>query len=316
MRALVTGITGFSGSHLLRRLEKRGDSVVGLVRGKHAIEKKNNNTVLVTGDLERIDDIEKVCRDYCPEVVFHLAGLVGGPSNYESYLATQRTNFLCTLNLLEAAHRTAPQARVLLVGSSAAYRAGEKSEDELIDENHIMYPVNAYGLSKLSQELLGYQYYRHFDLPVLIVRPFNLFGAGQTVKFVCSTIICQVAEIEAGLRNPVLDIGNLDSRRDFIDVQDAVDAYLLVATKSEPGEAYNACSGELHSIAEVVDIMKKLSRVPFEVKVKESRKVKVEVKALRGDNQKLKSLGWKPKISFQESITGMLEYWRNQVRSN
>ncbi len=317
MRVLVTGIAGFTGLYLWRLLKEKKHEVVGLIQypDHQSMFPEEGGPILVNGDLERIEDVQKICQEFSPELVFHLAGQTVGESNFKVYQETQRVNFLGTLNLLEAIRLNAPQAKVLLVGSSAEYRASQKSEDELICEDHYLYPVSAYGLSKLGQEILGYQYYRHFDLPVLTVRPFNLLGAGQNENFVCSSIAKQIAEMEMGLRQPVLEVGDLSPRRDFINVRDAVVTYWLAATRGKPGEAYNVCSGELHSIEEVVDVFKNLSQVRFHVQAKDDRKKKVQVKALRGDNRKLKALGWKPQIAFRESLAEILEYWREQLQS-
>ncbi len=315
MRTLVTGATGFSGSHLLRFLETKTDKVLGLDLREPEHQEATQKTDLVIGDLENLEHIKKICQDFSPELVFHLAALTTGASNFEVYRKTQQVNFLGTLNLLEALRCTAPNAKVLLIGSSAEYGVSQSKDNKAVDEKSYLYPLSAYGLSKLSQEILGHQYFRHFALPVFIVRPFNLIGAGQRVDFVCSSFAFQVAEMEEGLREPILELGNLHSKRDFIDVQDAVSAYWQVALKGEPSEAYNVCSGKLHSIAEVVEILSGLSRISFQVKVKDQRKRDVEVKALRGNNEKLASLGWSPKVLFQESLKGLLEYWRGKLKN-
>ena len=206
-------------------------------------------------------------------------------------------------------------APVVLACSAEAY--GLVREDELpIQEEQPFRPVSPYAVSKAAADMLGYQYFQAFRLRTVRLRLFNHCGPRQSHRFVISSLARQIAEIEAGLRPPRIHAGNLEVRRDFVDVRDAVRAYWLAATRGEPGQAYNVASGEAHSIREVLDRLLALSDAVVEVAFDPARLRPADIQILTGDASRFgAATGWRPEIPFERTLVDTLEYWRAAVRA-
>jgi GDP-4-dehydro-6-deoxy-D-mannose reductase len=218
------------------------------------------------------------------------------------------------LNVLLAAIALGTHPRILAVGSADEYGIVNTSELPIKETNPLR-PNSPYAVSKVAQDMLGYQYYASHRLPVVRVRPFNHIGPGQSPAFVTSDFAKQIAEAEAGLREPLIHVGNLDARRDFSDVRDIVRAYYLAISQGEPGEVYNLGAERSCSIREVLDILLALSTTPVRVKQDPERLRPSDVPEIVSDCSKFRSLtGWRAEIPLEQSLSAILDSWRQHVR--
>ncbi|MCK4306651.1 GDP-mannose 4,6-dehydratase, partial [candidate division WOR-3 bacterium] len=220
------------------------------------------------------------------------------------------SNIIGELNIFEAIRRAKINPWIQIAGSSEEY--GMVHSDEVpIKETNPLRPLSPYGVSKVAQDLLAYQYYMSYKLNVVRTRAFNHSGPRRGNVFVCSEFAKQIAEIEKGKREPVILVGNLDAQRDFTDVRDIVKAYWLGLDKCKPGEVYNICSGKAYKISEVLDILISLSKVKIEIKEDPSKMRPSDVPYLGGDSTKFRdATGWKPEIPFERTLKDLLNYWR------
>lgn len=310
MRALITGIGGFAGRHLARHLHACGDEVFGIARPGH--EPALPHTKILPADVRDPGAVIAASRAVSPQAVYHLAALSHVGESWERRRETFETNFLGSLSVLEAARALTPRPRLLLVGSGEQYGYSGKAELAL-GETTPQRPVTPYGVSKAAQELLGYQYFAADDLSVIFARSFNHTGPGQSPAFVIPGWAKQIAEMERGLRPAVLEVLNLDSRRDFTDVRDIVRLYRLLIVEGRAGEAYNACSGVLRSLAEVIEGFRGASTVAFEVHASDGRR-QLDVPVLLGSSDKAKrEVGWTRRVPFEQTLKAVLDEWRRKV---
>jgi len=313
-RVLITGATGFVGGHLAEHLATiAGLEVHGLGRrepGRPALPLAR----LHLADLADRARIREVVADARPDLVFHLAGQASIPAAWADPAGTFVTNVVGQIGLLDALVELAPGARVLVVGSSDEY--GLVRPDELpVSETQPFRPTSPYGVSKISQEMLGYQYFLSRGLAVVRVRPFNHFGPGQRDAFVASAFARQVAEAEAGLLPPVLRVGNLAARRDFTDVRDVVRAFWLALTCGEAGEVYNVGSGRAIAIQTLLDTLLEMSEVPLRVEPDPARLRPADVPEMYADVGKLAArTGWSAEIPLERTLRDTLEDWRGRIR--
>jgi GDP-4-dehydro-6-deoxy-D-mannose reductase len=254
-------------------------------------------------------------KDVDPDGVFHLAAMSSVPVSYADPWETIGNNIQAQLNVLEAVRRHQASARVLIVGSNEEY--GPPTADDLpLTEDSPLRPANPYAVSKVSQDLLGLQYYMSHGLRVIRVRPFNHTGPGQSERFVVPAFARQIALIEAGQQDPTLRVGNLNAGRDFSDVRDIVRGYRLALRDGVPGEAYNLASGRSRLIREVLDSLVSLSRAAVSVEVDPARFRPVDVPEVYGSAEKLRrATGWEPRVPFERTLKDTLDYWRERVRA-
>ena len=317
-RAFITGIAGFAGSHLAEHLLAAGLRVSGAslpAGGTSNIDHLQGRVRVYLGDLSDQEWARSVLAEVRPAYVFHLAAQAAVSASWAAPGPTLVNNILGQLNLLQAIVALGLSPRVLVVGSADEY--GLVRPDELpIRETNPLRPNNPYAVSKVSQDFLGYQYFLSHQLPVVRVRPFNHIGPRQGPGFVVPDFARQIAEAEAGLRPPVMQVGNLTARRDFSDVRDIVRAYALALERGEPGEVYNLGSGQAHSIQEILDTLLALSRIPLRVETDPARLRPADVPVVVGDCRKFRErTGWRPTVRLEDSLRDVLEYWRQQVGS-
>jgi len=300
MKAFITGISGFTGIHLTELLKKEGFKVTGIDL------KKGNYYQCDLTDKEKLSEI--VLREK-PDYVFHLASPILRSDKLidETLVKNLNVDLFGTVNLIEAVSKLDKKPKVLITSTAAVYR---QNMGEPFKETDKLEPRTAYGLSKLTQELIGLKLAESYSLPLVVSRSILLIGANQAEGFVVNDLIKQVAEMEVKGRKAVLEVGDLKTRRDFTDIRDGVKAYLTIIKKGEPGEIYNVCSNRTVEIREIVEWLMKNSRVKFRVKEKlEWRKNDLDV--LVGNNTKLKKLGWKAGFTLDDSLKEILDYWRN-----
>ena len=318
MRILITGITGFVGSHLAEYALSRGAEVWGSFRWRSKTENIDHireDLHLVECDLRDLSSVQHLVEQAAPDFIAHLAAQSFVAASWHTPAETLYTNSVSQVNLLEAIRpRRAGAARFLAVGSSEEY--GLVHDDELpIRETNPLRPLSPYAVSKVTQDLMGYQYFQSYGLPVIRTRAFNHEGPRRGDVFVTSNFARQVAEIEVGKRKPVIFVGNLKARRDYTDVRDIVRGYWRLLEDGAPGEVYNLCSGRAWAIQDVLDFMLSRSRVPnIEVKEDPSRLRPSDVPVLIGDASRVEqAVGWRPEIPFEQTLEDLLGYWRRRV---
>jgi GDP-4-dehydro-6-deoxy-D-mannose reductase len=316
-RALITGITGFVGSHLAELLMAKGLEVYGIKRWRS----KTENIIhimdqlhLKEADLRDGHSLFEVIKEVKPHYIFHLAAQSFVPTSWRAPADTMETNAVGTLNLLEAVRKVGIDPAIHIAGSSEEY--GLVYPDEVpIKETNPLRPLSPYGVSKVASDMLGFQYHRSYGMRIVVTRSFNHTGPRRGEVFVTSNFAKQIVEIEKGKRDPVIRVGNLEARRDFSDVRDVVRAYWLSVEKGEFGERYNICSGNPRVIKDILHIHLKNSTVKdIRIEHDPSRMRPSDVEILHGDCTKLKEwTGWVPEIPFEKSMNDLMDYWREKL---
>jgi GDP-4-dehydro-6-deoxy-D-mannose reductase len=318
MRVLITGITGFAGSHLAEYIlaEHPGVEVYGLVRWRSRtenIEAVRGRVVLKEGDLKDLASLRAVLDQVRPDRIFHLAAQSFVPSSWKLPAETFAINALGQINLFEAALSLKLAPRIQIAGSSEEY--GHVNPDEVpMKETNPLRPLSPYAVSKVAQDLLAYQYFKSYGLPAIRTRGFNHTGPRRSDVFVTSNFAQQIVEVEKGKREPVIRVGNLEAKRDFSDVRDIVRAYWLAAERGEPGDVYNIGSGRAYAMREVLETLLGKSKVKVRVEVDPERLRPSDVPILLADASKFRKLtGWEPRIPFEKTMADLLDYWRGRV---
>ena len=320
MRLLITGITGFVGSYMAEHALAQGALVFGSIRWRSKtdnIDHLRSKITLIESDLRDLFSVRALLETASPTHVIHLAAQSFVHASWKTPAETLSTNILSQVNLLEGLLGLKMAPRFLAVGSSEEY--GLVTEDELpIKETNPLRPLSPYAVSKVGQDLMGYQYWKSYGLPIVRTRAFNHTGARRGDVFVESNFVRQVAEIEAGLRDPVMYVGDLRPRRDYSDVRDIVRGYWALIERGEPGEVYNLCSGRSWAIQQVLDFLLEQSRVKgIRVQTDPSRLRPSDVMVLEGDPTKIeKATGWKVEIPFERTLKDLLAYWRQRTWSS
>lgn len=316
MRVLITGITGFAGSHLAEYvLEHHSDAdVYGTMRWRSRTENIRDiesKIELLECDLRDLSSCKKLIERVRPDRIFHLAAQSFVPSSWNAPAESLSTNILGQLNVFEAVRAVELDPWIQIACSSEEY--GMVYENELpIRETNPLRPLSPYAVSKVAQDVLGYQYCQSFGTKVIRTRGFNHDGPRRGDVFVSSNFAKQLVAIEKGRKEPVIHVGNLEARRDFTDVRDIVRGYWLALDgQCEPGEAYNICSGIDHRIRDVLDKLIEMSGQKVEVREDPERLRPSDVPVLLGDASKFrKATGWEPKIPYEQTLQDMLDYWR------
>lgn len=304
-RALVTGASGFAGAYLVRYLLGLGYEVVGGVHGSDA--DLPNDCCRLDLDVTDQEAVQRAVAETRPDEIYHLAGLTRPAT--KAVAAFYRVNFEGAVNLLEAVSEHAPEAGVLLVGSAYAYGR----VDHPITETELLEPLNHYGVSKASADMLGLSYALE-GLRVVRMRPFNHSGPGQSPDFVLPTLVRQFADIEAGRRESVVNLGNLDSVRDFSDVRDVVRGYNLALREGRPGEAYNLGSGRGVSVRGLFELVSREAGLEVRLNVESSRLRATDIPLLVADARKAREeFGWQTEIPLERTIQDMLEADRERL---
>ena len=317
MRILITGVAGFVGRHLFNTLCKQyPDALIHGTSIEQSPQMGSDRLHYHVVDLKNASAITELIAEVQPDRIYHLAAQSSPRKSFQIPWETLENNIKSQLNIIQACIALKIQPRILVISSAEIY--GPVQPDQLpINENAPLRPTNPYGVSKVAQDMLGLQYYLSHKLPILRVRPFNHVGPGQNEGFVATDFAVQVARIELGLQNNVIEVGNLAAERDFTDVRDVVQAYTLIVEKGTPGEVYNVASGAPYSIQYLLDVLLKYSTVAIQVHVSPERMLPVDVPIVRGDYSRLHKLtGWQPTIPFETTLLDVLNDWRNRVRQS
>ncbi|MEI6044339.1 MAG: GDP-mannose 4,6-dehydratase [Chloroflexota bacterium] len=318
---LITGGTGFVGGHLIDYILSQPSSfqVVGLGRSS-ALHPNRNNPRLKFYQVELNDRVAvtALLDEVRPNRIFHLAAQSFPGLSFADPTGTLNNNLNTTLNLFEAVRTVglAEYSRILSAGSGDQYGFILPEELPVLETNPFR-PANPYAVSKITQEMLGYQYFRSYGLQIITTRAFNHLGPGQSDQLAVSSFARQLALIEAGQIEPVLKVGNLEARRDYTDVRDIVRGYWLAldAKECKVGEVYNLCSGQSYKMADILELLLNLTNCTLTVLFDPSRARPSDIPQICGDYSKFhQATGWQPQIQLEQSLQDLLDYWRNRVK--
>ncbi len=317
MRILITGVTGFAGTHLANLLAEDSHDLdlYGTYRhsGRDSLLEISREVELIECDVNYFQSVERVLESVLPDIIFHFAAYVSVAKSFEHPALIFQTNAIGTINLLEAVRKVCKGAKILIPGSAEVY-GKVKLADMPIKETQALKPQNPYGLSKAMQEMLGLYYFNAFGLNIYLTRTFHYTGPGQPPGFVCSDFARQIADIERGKQDSILRVGNLGAKRDFLDIRDVVKAYWEIVEKGSPGADYNVCQGKSMSIKEILDTLLQMSPCDIPVKIDKEKLRPVDVPDFVGDNSKLKrDTSWVPQIDMAETLRDVLNFWRSKL---
>jgi GDP-4-dehydro-6-deoxy-D-mannose reductase len=320
MRILVTGATGFAGSHLVEGLLAQGDvEVVGVARQVRPAPEwlpPGAPCKMLRCDLYDRAAVRTVLEQVRPECIYHLAGYAHAGESFLDAGAAWRGNLQATRTLYEAVIRWGASPRILYVGSGLAYGDPLHAEQVFTEEDPFR-PVSPYAASKAAADLMSYQYSRAPGLDIVRVRPFNHIGPRQAPSFAIANFARQIAAMETGRQPPVVETGNLGPLRDLTDVRDTVRAYVALAARGRPGEAYNVASGEVYSMEDVLSRLLALTPVKAEVRQKSTLVRSPETWAVRASAAKLQQeTGWTPRYALDQTLASTLDYWRSVERQH
>ena len=314
MKIFITGAGGFVGTYLIRQLQKKADNEIygAVYKSTSDISSLLPNDHILEGDLTDFAVAESHLQTVQPDIIYHLAALSVVGNSFANAIKVINTNTNLSFNLFEAARLIVPKARIINICSANVYGAVLDSSRPLTESTPFR-PLNPYSVSKINQEMLGLEYHLTYGSDVIALRPFNHTGIGQTTDFLIPRLAQQFAAIEKGQLAPTIEIGNLDSIRDFSDVRDMVRAYVLAAESCLAGEAYNIGSGKGYKVSQVIDIFQSLSQAKVEIKVKKDLVRSADVPALVADFTKFKeATGYFPVISLERTISDILDFYRQQ----
>jgi GDP-4-dehydro-6-deoxy-D-mannose reductase len=303
--AFITGVSGFVGKHFSMFLLDRGWDVAGQdLKPATAISK------FYRSDLQDRSALQEALHETHPNVVFHLAGVLKSEHAEDFYTS----HVLGTVVLLEVLTKIGLRPRVMIASSSAVYGAGLGRRP--ITEGFKLRPVTQYAASKVAQEVVAMRYFTTTGLPIICVRTFNLLGPGLSAGMACSAFARQIALAEMQGTSSTITTGDLSARRDFVDVRDAVRAYILLAEKGRAGQTYNVASGRAVAIRDCLDFLRKQARVPIETVLDPARVQKNDVPIQIGSAKRLREqTGWEPKFTTEESLADLLDDWRQRVKA-
>ncbi|MDD5659277.1 MAG: GDP-mannose 4,6-dehydratase [Actinomycetota bacterium] len=320
MRILITGINGFVGGHLANYLcgMNGNDEIVGLdINTCNFYERfkgEANKIKLINVDLTDSGKVEELIKDYKPEHVYHLAAQASVSESWKNPIETFKVNVFGGINILESIRKYYAICKFLSVCTAEEYEL-MKNNGSAITEDVKINPTNPYAISKAALDYFSTTYFLAYKIPVFVSRSFNHIGPGQSERFVCSDFAKQIAEIEKGLREPVVYVGNLAAYRDFLDVRDVIKAYYYIVNKGKAGEVYNICSGQKQKISDLLDILLSYSKTgSIEIKTDNLKLRPIDNEIIFGDNSKLKKhTGWSPDYTIKQALKDTLEYWRQKV---
>lgn len=310
-KGLVIGAAGFVGRYLIKEMAKNKIEPYATKLSHERLEDVDAQVY----DLDIMDKeaIVALLLEIRPDYIFHLAAQSSVGLAWKNPILTVDVNIKGSINVMDAVRELFYMPRILLIGSGEEY--GHIQEAELpIKETNLLRPGNIYAATKACQNMIGNIYSKAYDMELMMVRAFNHIGPGQAPMFVVSDFCKQVAEIEKGLREPVMKVGNLAAKRDFTDVRDVVKAYVALIQKGEPGETYNVGSGNAKEIHQILDLIISMSNKDIRVEIDPNKIRPVDVPIIEADITKLNILtGWKPEISLEQTVQEMLDYWRTQL---
>jgi GDP-4-dehydro-6-deoxy-D-mannose reductase len=306
-RPLITGATGFAGGHLLDALRRDGSTVFGW-HNPSGRAPRGSDAGVEWAAVDMLDKpaVHRALSAISPSAIYHCAGMADVHHAWKTPTAALQMNVLGTHHLLDAAKALDLSCPILVTCSALVYRPST----EPLTEDHPLNPTSPYGISKLGQEMVA----SASPLPVLIARPFNHAGPRQDVHYATSAFARQIVEIEAGRHEPVLRVGNVESRRDVTDVRDTVLAYRALVAKGTPHRPYNVCSGHAYRIGDLLDTLTGLARVRVRIEVDPDRLRPSDVPVIAGSPDRIADeTGWRAQIPIERTLEDLLNYWRTAL---
>jgi len=313
---LITGGTGFVGSHLVEALLAQGQTNLHVTTYRaideytaHLLPSDHIHPVDLTDQSASAELIKQIK----PQQIYHLAAFATVGKSFDNTYQTLQNNLLLQYSVLEAVKQHAPQTRILIIGSGMEYdfmqlAAGQQTA---ATENSPIGPVSPYAISKVLQDLLGLSYYYSYQLQTIRVRPFNHIGERQSPDFAIPSFAKQIVAIERGQQTE-LKVGNLEAIRDFTDVKDVVTAYILLMNQGKVGEVYNVGSGHGYPMTEVLKLLCSLAKQEIKIEADPDWIRPLDISVAVADISKIKTLGWQPTIELRATLQRILDYWRQQ----
>ena len=316
-RILITGFSGFVGRYLIEQCQALYPEATLFGACRHlkapAAAHGLDSITLIEAHITDRDLLRHAVEQARPDFVFHLAAQSSVAASWADPASTLSINAGGTIELLEALRAEHLSPRIIIVGSGEQYGPILPDQNPIREETPFQ-PISPYGVSKAAQDLYGYMYFVAYALPVLRVRLFNSFGPYQSAVFVIADFARQIALIEHGQMEPVLMVGNLEARRDFLPVEDVARALVAVAQRGQPGQAYNIGSGRARSIGEMLAILLARSTTSIEVRKNPARLRPADIPLLVADTSHLHThTGWEPAIPLEDALGQTLNYWRTVV---
>jgi len=319
MKVLITGITGNVGSHLADYiLENQSNAkVYGLLRWRSPLDNVENikdEINLVLADLNDLNSMINALESIKPDIVFHLAAQSFVQFSFAAPAETLNTNVIGTSNLLEAIRLTKIKPKIHICSSSEVYGQVKKNEVPITESNPFR-PASPYAVSKVAEDMLGYQYYLSYDMHIVRTRMFTHTGPRRGDVFAESWFAKQIAMVEKKILLNPIKVGNLDSIRTIMDVRDAVRAYWMMMEKSPPGEVYNIGGDTTVTVKEILDKLIEYSNKNIEYKTDPSLLRPSDVTLQIPNTDKFKKLtGWKPEITYEDTLLDLLNYQREKIK--
>lgn len=312
-KVLITGSTGFVGTHLTEYLAERHEFEL-FGTSLTAQDSTENKIQIEKIDLKNASDVADLVNKIKPDQIYHLAAFTSPGDSFDNPTPVVLGNIEIQMNLLNAVKSAGLiNSRVLVVTSGEVYGLVSAGDLPLVEESPLR-PVNPYAVSKVAQDFLGLQYALSYKMDIVRVRPFNHTGPAQSPSFVVPSFAKRIAEIEKGQCEPTLSVGNLAAKRDFTDVRDIIKGYALLMEKGISGEVYNIGSGMSYAISDLLKRLLALSKKEIIIVEEESKMRPIDVADVYCDFTKLNSLtGWKPEIGIDKTLQDTLDYWRSVV---
>ncbi|MDT8716155.1 GDP-mannose 4,6-dehydratase [Clostridium sp. 19966] len=313
MNILITGVGGFVSKYLVKLLEKEfgNQNIYGTYFGADDASEYISEKNLFPLNINDEGEVKAVLQKVKPDLIFHLAAQSSAAVSWKKPKLTLDTNVYGTLNILNWMKEENKECRLLLIGTGEEYG---KIQTVPISEEHEVEPQNPYSISKLTQEMFAKLYAKAFKLNVVMTRSFNHIGPLQLPQFVVADWAKQIVEIERGIHEPIIKVGDINLKRDFTDVRDVVRAYVSLAQKGASGEIYNVGSGNAYLLSDILDMLLSLTNVKIEIQVDQNKLRPAENQIIQCDYSKLNKLcGWEPEYDIKDTLADTLEYWRKTV---
>jgi len=307
MNALITGISGFAGKYLAEFLLAKGYSVFGTYQSNIL---NSSSVKQYQCDITNYWEVETIMDLVQPDEIYHLAAHSSVYLSWKKPKMVMDINVNGTINLLESIKNLEINCKTLIVGSSEEYGLC-RPEGVPISEENPLRPMNPYAVSKVTQGMMALQYSKAYELKVFLVRSFNHIDPRQKPIFVVSDFAKQIVEIEKGIKEPVIYVGNLEAERDFTDVRDITRGYWEVVNKGISGEYYNIGSGQSVKIGKILEILLGLSKKKIQIKQDAAKMRPSDVPIMVCNYEKLyKATNWSPQYRLEDTLQEVLDYWR------